>query len=490
MRKLILIFVLIGMVVISCRKDFEGEANAQSAPETYAVVDSVKRDTNNLLTTTVTGHWWAESKTGFIKGYEVSIDNQQTWQFTINQSGTYLLNLPIGFDRGNLPIYVRAIDNEGQTDPTPAKMVFPVKNTPPTIEFDYSIGKKATTLPAFRYNWIPADVDGPTDIQSIEIVLNDTNKIPLTVPGNTIAASFAADLKSGSVDTVCSVFLNVKTTPYTDKLNGILYNQINRVYIRSVDRVGSKSAWVVDSIRIKKPVSDILMINDYRSSKTAVQTFYHTQLTALGGAYNVYDTVQSIIDELPSDEFTTEKTLYYYSKIIWYSDDPNSSLALARLITDKFFLNGGRMFMSVELPNDFPAVSEYFSFTPVQELVVPPNGTILRMNTGAEMTPYIAGAGWPVLKATTILSSARPFVTFSASSGTFTYDSICGANLLAQSTSGTVPWTGPSNVMSKRKKLSNGKTDMIFVSLPLNRLNGNNNMDSLFRKALIGELEF
>lgn len=492
MRKLFLFCVLIGMVAVSCRKDFEGDTNTQTTPETHAVVDSVRRDTNNLLTTTVEARWWGESKKGFIKGYEVSIDNQATWTFTKEQKGSFLLSLPFGADRGNLPIYVRAIDNLGQTDPTPAVMTFPVKNTAPLLEITYPpfpAGRRSNTLPAFRYYWNATDVDGAQDIQSIEIVLNDSNKAPLVIPGNSIAASFVAVVNGSVFDTILNVYQNNRSVPLPDKLNGVLYNQLNRIYIRSVDRVGSKSAWAKDSIVIKKPKSDLLMVNDY-STKGPVQTFYNAQLNALGTGYDQFDSVISISADLPDDIFTIVKTLDFYKRIVWFSDNPSVTLGLAQLVTANFFQQGGRMFMVCEMPNDYPYNSSVFNFTPVQELVVPPAGTTLRMNTGDLMYPYIAGSGWPLLKATAILSSARPFLTFTAPSGAFTYDSTCGANILAQNVSGTTAWTGGSTVLSKRIKIGTGKADMIFCTLPLNKLNGNNNMDSLFRKALVNELQF
>jgi hypothetical protein len=492
-KQILFLLTVLLLVVYACRKDFEGEATTQATPDTYAVVDSVKRDSNNLLSTTVTASWWGVSKTGFVKGYETSIDNQHTWQYTTKQKGTFLLNLPVGFDRGNLPIYIRAIDNLGHTDPTPAVMIFPVKNSPPTVAFDYLTGRKTTTLPAFRYSWLSYDVDGPQDIQAVEVVLNDTNKNPLVLPGNAIASTFAATQTGGVFDTSLLVYVNNKTTPYTDKLKGVVYNTRNKIYVRVVDRVGAKSAWAVDSIFIKRPVSDFLMVNDYRSSKISVETFYVNQLNILGPPYNVFDTIESIVDQLPTDLFTTIKVMEFYKKILWYSDDPNSTLGLAQLVTETFFSRGGRMFLICEMSNEFPYNSSYFSFTPVQELVLPPGGVILRMNTGAVMYPHVAGNGWPTLKSTAILSSARSFLTFQQPSGTFAYDSICRADLLAQNSSGVTPWVypdKPTNVMSKRKKIVTGKTDMIFMTLPLNKLNGNNNMDSLFRMALINELEF
>jgi hypothetical protein len=290
-------------------------------------------------------------------------------------------------------------------------------------------------------------------------------------------------------DTVLFVYQNNRSVPFPDKLNGVLYNQLNKIYIRAVDRVGLKSAWAKDSIFIKRPKSDLLLINDY-STKGPVQTFYNAQLSNLGSGYNQFDSVISIASDLPDDVFTIVKTLEFYKRIVWFSDNPNSTLGLAQLVTANFFQQGGRMFLVCEMPNDFPYNSIFFSFTPIQELVVPPAGVTLRMNIGELMYPHIAGSGWPVLKSTSILSSARPFVTFSTPSGAFTYDSTCRANILAQNVNGTTAWMGASTVLSKRIKVGTGKTDLIVCTLPLNRLNGNGNIDSLFRKALINELEF
>lgn len=487
MRNLGIVVLFAALFIAACTKDFEGDPDTQTTPETFAVVDSIRRDSNNLLSTTVSGNWWGISKSGFIKGYEVSIDNQQTWSYTTNQKGTFLLNLPPGQQSGNLPIYIRAIDNLGQVDPTPAMMVFPVKNSPPTIAFDNTSGRKTSALAAFRFSWIVNDVDGLLDVQSIEVVLNDTNKTPLLIPGNTAAASFVAN---SSFDTSLLVYLNNRTIAFTDRLHGVQYNALNKVYIRSVDRAGAKSAWTMDSIRVKRPVSDFLVVNDYKASKVTVGNFYMNQINALGASYALFDTIDAVLDQLPTDEFTAGKVFDFYKRIVWFSDDPNSTLSLAQVVTRNFFTNGGRMFLVCEMPNDFTFNSPTLGFTPAQELVVPPSGTTLRMNVGEIMYPHVPGNGWPTLKATSILSSARPFVTFTQASGAFAYDSICRANLLAQTIQGPSAWTGVSTVLSRRLKVSTGKPDLILLTLPLNRLNGNNNMDSLFRKALVNELEF
>ncbi len=498
-----IVFILWG--IQSCTKEFEGDRDAQTAPETYAVVDSIKRDSSNLLVTTVTGFWWGHSPAGFIAGYEVSTDGQQTWTYTKNQSGSFLLSLPFGSSKGELPIYIRAIDNLGQKDPTPARMVFPVKNSNPKIVFDFISNKRPLkSFPIIKLAWTTTDIDGIADIDRFELFLNDTNNTAFAVPGTTKDATISDSIFNSSVriegrvsggvfQPECNVYTGSKITPLAGTLPGMVYNSWNYIYLRAIDRTGNKSAMIKDSIWIKRPASDFLIVNALVGSASSTFSFYANQLKNIGGNLSLFDTLIGITtqfynDELYNDAVTQSRTFSLFKNIIWLTDDANS-LATCQQNTGEFFNNGGSMFIVTEISNDFPFNSEVFGFTPVASLVVPPPGGNIRMNVSELVTPYATG-GWPLLKSTAILSNSRPFYTLTTSSGLYSYDSIYRANLINQTTSGTTAWTGPSNVMSKRKRVSSGKSDLIFFSLPLHRLNGNNNVDSLFRKVLIDELGF
>jgi hypothetical protein len=489
-----------------CEKDFEGDREAQALPETFAVVDSVRRDSNNLLVTTVTAYWWGESKTGFIEGYEVSTDNQQTWQFTKEQKGSFLLNLPLGVAKGELPIFIRAIDNIGQKDPTPARMVFPIKNSAPKIAFDFTSNKRPVkSFPVVKIAWTTTDVDGRNDIDRFDLYLNDATNGTYSIPGNTTDAIisdsvFTSSIRiegiqtSGVFQPQCRVFTGSRTIPLSGLLNGIVYDAWNYFYLKAVDKTGNNSLIAKDSIWIKKPVSDLLIVNALSSSSSVVFNFYANRFKNIGGNLAVFDTLIGIStqftkDELYNDAVTQTRTFNLFNNIIWLTDDANT-LATCQQNTAEFFNNGGRMFITAEISNEFPATSSVLSFTPVEALVVPPPGGNIRMNINELMTPHESGSGWPILKSTSIISNSRPFITFSGSSGLFSYDSLCRANLINQTTLGTAAWNGPANVLSMRKRVATGKADLIFCSLPLQRLNGNNNIDSLFRKALLEELEF
>ena len=484
--KHISLFLLIATTVVSCKKDFEGERTDLGAPETFMAVDSIYRSGDSRYTTTVEAHWWGSVKTGFIKGYEVSIDNMQTWNFTDKQSGTFLLSLPSGLDTTDIRIFVRAVDNNGKVDPTPAGTTYPVRNSAPNINFDFSTGQKTVAFPAFRYSWILTDVDGLADISIVEIALNDTIKNKVQVPSNVNASTFVGEKVNGVFTGNFLLYNNNQTNPYSQKLSGGLMNDTNIIFIRCKDRTGSQSAWISAKIYIREPKNRLLFINDYISNKNAITAFYTTRINNLGTNFTNYDVVTSLVDEFPSDEFTTSKTFDFFNRIVWATEDPTRSLGTAQNASISFFNNGGKIFMVLEIPNDVALNASFFSFTPIERLVDNP-GRSFRMATGDQIISY---TNWPKLKATGIITYPRPFYTYASSSGLYTYDSLASAQLRSFGPGGAPAWTGPSNVMAKRINTQLNKTDIVTLTAPLHLLNGNNNVDSFFQKVVLSELEF
>lgn len=477
---------LLSLALFGCKKEFEGDRTDLGIPETYMMVDSIYRSGDTRYTTTVEAHWWASITTGFIKGYEVSTDNMQTWSYTTKQSGTFLLTLPSGSDTANIRIYVRAISSTGNVDPTPAGTTFPVRNTPPAISLDFSTGQRASAFPAYRFNWVLSDIDGLADIDHVDVGLNDTVINTLQLSSSVTGASFIGERNNGTFTGKYFVYANNQTNPLSTKLAGGLMNDTNRIYLRAVDRSGSRSAWVVAKIYVRTPQSGILFINDYNSNKNAVTNFYSNRLNNLGAPYNTYDVVRSLVDEFPADAFTTTKTFEFFNRIVWATEDPTRSLGTAQTATIPFFNNGGKIFMVAEIPNDVALDASFFSFTPIEKLVDNP-GRSFRMATGDQVYGY---NDWPVLKATGIITYPRPFFTYTTSSGLFTYDSLARADLKSFGPGGAPAWTGPSNVMSKRINTQRGKPDFVTMTVPMHLLNGNNNVDSFFKKVVINELEF
>jgi hypothetical protein len=484
--KNIFFFALLAVCVAACKKEFEGDKADFGAPETYLVVDSIYRSGDNRYTTTVEVHWWGTTKSGFIKGYEVSVDGMKTWAYTTSQDSVFLLTINNGSDTADVEIFVRAINNAGIKDPTPASTAYPIKNTAPSIAFDYNFGRKTKAFPAFRFNWLVSDIDGLQDISAIEVYLNDSNAGILRLPASVTASTFVGDKTGNVLNGDFSVFNNTQTTPFNEKLKGGIYDSLNYIYIRAIDRSGSKSVWVKDSIQIKTPKSGLLFINQYQTSGE-ITNFYKSMFDSLGASYTSYDIISSIYEELPSDEFTTKKTFEFFNRIVWVSEDPLRTLALAQKGTESFFNQNGRILFVLEIPNDVPLNADVFSFTPIQSLV-PNNNGVFRMQTDSSVISY--DESWPKLKATKIITYPRPFFTYTQSTGVFSYDTMATAQLSSVKSGLLEAWGGPNNVMSKRINVKTNKTDMVVLTVPLHSLNGNANAASFFKKVVLEELGF
>jgi hypothetical protein len=138
--------------------------------------------------------------------------------------------------------------------------------------------------------------------------------------------------------------------------------------------------------------------------------------------------------------------------------------------------------------SDFPTESESFGFTPIQKLARDSAGLAIRMNLNDSLIPY--DNSWPALRCNTIISSVRPFFTQTSSNGTSTYDSLYRGELITLGSQGVKPFLGQSNVVSKRFSTKFNKADLIFMSLPIQSLNGNSNANIFLEKVLKTELGF
>jgi hypothetical protein len=490
MRTTLCLLLLCLSSLSGCKKDFEEDGNPPAPPETFMVVDQIQRSGSTRLTTTIEAHWWGYSENGILSGFEVSTDGMQTWSFTKDQSGSFLLSIPPGQDTADVVVYVRSIDNEGQKDPTPASSAFPIRNSRPGITLDYSRGRKNTTFPAFRIYWSVNDTDGIADVQEIQVSFNDTDHV-YSVPGNTDAITLVDEPGlSGQFSVYQTVGQNTKSIPLPGKLTNIVYDSLNFFYVRSVDRAGAKALWRKDSVFVRKPKSGILLINDYTSSKNIPNNFYLARLAAIGVSSTQVQSVFSVSDELPTEGFVIKKAFGFFNRLIWFSNNPEQTLPYVQQNTVDFFSAGGRMLMSIDVGGTYPFNSTTLSFTPASTFVIPPTGRDFRMAPGDSLVPVAPGYPAITYNGSGISNAYRPFEMQSPSS-LYEYDSLYVARLT--SIGGSDPpsrWPGNSLVIAKRTKTGDTHADLVFATVPLHLMNGNSQADSLFRKLAVEELDF
>lgn len=479
----VILFVIIMFLQQSCKESLQGNLKPVQNPETFTVIDTIIRTGDNRYKTQITINWWGEDSDGYVVGYEYSFDKLK-WHFTALQDSTFTVQLPEGQDTFDFAFYVRSVDNDGLKDLSPAHIIYPVKNSPPSVNFVYPTGtvvrKPARTFPILKFNWNGADPDGTDNLQSYELVWNDTTMPVITIEGSYNSAIFEATNLTANISD-CKIYQGNSLTIHPSVISGLKLNDTNYLYIRSVDKVGEKSPFRASyPVYVRKPTSGTLLVNAYSSSIQVREDFYVNNLISTGinkfDITRVNETQNGAYTELAPDNITQSMIFDLFDVIIWFGKDAAYSLALSEKTTDGFFTAGGKMFMAIEISSSMDPQAGYLGFSPIDSLVEPPNGSQLLIDRDSLVFPKISG--WPVLKSKIYINPARPF-----------YENIYSYPLYDARITRTNPksiWPGKSTIMTK--KVIGGKTTFIISSVELHNLDGNNNIKDLFIKIFKDEL--
>ena len=494
----ILFFILGFTLLIGCKKDYSGDNNLRKTPETFFTVDTIIRDGENRFPSVVTLQWWGNDEDGFIVGYEVSFD-QIDWTFTTRQDSTFRLNLPNNADTANIRIYIRAIDNDDLRDPSPATLVLPVKNSPPTVSFILPAASPSRnpvrSFPAVKFFFSGSDPDGEANFSHYEIALNDTNSTLIRIEKNITEITLVATDITANISS-CNIFPGVSLNALNNQISGMILNDTNRLFIRAVDNVGAQSAFAESQkIYIRKPKSDILFINGQVSpfNKSQIQATYSA---AISNAINkTFDTLQAaeIVNnnytELSPDPLTQSRVFSFFNKIIWYGDNAEFNLSIGQRSLGDFFAKDGKIMIIVEGNDVMEEVPSYFDFTPIGSLLPLTNGRAFIFNSNDTLYPSNTNTNFPTLRTSNLLTGIRPF-NLPSNNPSYNYQSLYNGKITLDDNGNISIWNGVSTLISKRTRLKDNKTDFIMVLLPLHRFNANNNLSTWFQRTLVNELEF
>lgn len=471
----------------ACKNSLQGELAANLAPETFTIVDTIIRIGDDRFNSQVEISWWGDDADGFISGYEFTFDSVITentvWHFTTKQDSIFLLATPPGKDTIDFPFHIRAIDNDGLKDPTPADLVYPVKNSPPALAFVYGENNPVKTFPVIRFYWQGTDPDGAENLNHYELCWNDTSQLPYQLDVTATGAVFeATNLQADISD--CQVYINNNQTAQSELMHGLLLNDSNVLYIRSVDNALATSPYVASyKLFVKKPISTILLVDGYTTGGAAVESFYTQQLASLGfsavDTMQIFQQVAGVYTQLSPDNISQSKVFALFHTILWFSNDATNSLSIGQKTLNDFFNMDGRLLMSVYVSSLFDEQSNFLDFTPIQSFVVPTDTTLLLTDTSA-----IEGLqpGYPDLQSSTFLGVVRPFNLAVGATGLYDAELIAKDN----TTLALSNWNGLSTVLGKKSNGS-GATNFIISTLELQKLDGLGNINDLFKQILLTE---
>ena len=474
--------ICIGLGLFGCDSDISGDRFENLPPNTELSIRDASLVENlgdRRLTSTVSVSWSGTDRDGFVAYFEIrffpvasesSIGPEDGWSRTTRLDTLVLLPIDEGSSTANVIFEVRAVDNDGLKDPNPARTIFPIVNSPPTIRFSAFELPPERTFPIFAFSWVTDDPEGPENIDRIEVSFNDSTSF-VALPAETEFATFVGNLdgpdRSGNVVSArVHVGRNFQTTDIF--VPGLRLDEDNVVYFRAVDRTDTASTRIEHPLFVWEPKGTILLVNDYRKSVAPTVQRYHLDLLTAylpaGTPVDVWDVsepyfsgntgVLSRADDMPVIADPVLRVfLARYEHIYWVATATTSAprannFPFAASVMDEFFRDGGTIM--VHSPITIPVNEEEIESN-AGIVVLPLTGFIsfpdsLRPSLRLQSSSRIESTGvidLPTLSPTRLIIGTLPYIAQGGDIPLYT----------AQYTSqpfagGTAVWTGSSVIAS------------------------------------------
>lgn len=477
MRFLSLYSILLVAIVFSCKK---GENKENLAPDTHLFVREINLVGDARKTTSVKLHWSGQDKDGYIKYYEISVNNTE-WKQVFVQDSTFLFIVPVGNDTSDIDFKVRAIDNNDLADATPAELKIPIKNTPPVAIIDDKTEPNDTTLTVFSLLWNVSDADGEQNLDSVYLKINSGNWV--TIPKAIKILTFVPQTPTQVGEVVCNLYKDYTGTKINQTINGLKLNDINKIYLKVRDISGAFSE--IDSTKsfyVKKKNSTLLVVDAYESVEP--NAIYFPILNNLSSGYDLLDLYRDNGKSIPHFwNPTFELYLGIYEKVFWFNDnnvykgrvkastpcpnptpatpqDGNMMIEAAAPSIRNYLNNNGKILVTTRYQPCFKNTSPLFGFSTMDQIVERNVSEQARLwsDTLVKFSSEFRGR-FSDLKSSSILSGIFPFYP---KPGTKVL-----ASAFITKLSG---WEGPNNIIGIGEN-NQSKTNQVYVTVELHKLN-------------------
>jgi hypothetical protein len=315
-------------------------------------------------------------------GYDSSL-----WFSTTARDSLFTLYAP---DSVAMPTFeVRAIDNEGMADPTPARQNFSFKNAAPSVRF--TLTPPDTTLPVASFGWLGADPDGNIN-KATYLLWLDGAKNRARLVSSTSFTLTTSDFQNGQ---------------------GVVEQRKRTAYVTAIDDGGRMSPPDSFAWNVVNPVGTTLLVDE--SGFTTADNFYRSELnTRLGpGSYTIIDLGTRNPFRTPADVLETFKL---FSNVFWYAElnaNLSTVLPMAGPPIHDYVSGGGRLYMnSSRFVGTGGALDDAFARD-----VLGVSGFYINVNTQTTdftiaNTQQVLGAQapWDTLASATILSGIETFL--------------------------------------------------------------------------------
>ncbi|MCW8803745.1 MAG: hypothetical protein OQK57_05040 [Ignavibacteriaceae bacterium] len=459
-------------------------------------------------------HWWGDDPDGTIKGFYIKWEGiDSAWSFTTSNDSIF--SLPIGTSDTVYTFKVVSVDAEGNgtydqeivrngvsfgpepfvdanqngmydagevyydiglIDPTPASLVFPIKNSAPVVEWSALSFVPDTSFPVMTFQWNANDLDGVESISSINISLNDTNSF-VSLPGSIRLVTIRIKDLNASTPEMEILINGSDGNIYSESLPGLQLDAENKFYVQAVDLSGAASERIVlpgeDVWYVKKPKGKVLIFDDFvgatPASNQQAMLFYRDIFNTIGGGslngkFDEYDVQNEV---LPFENVTVYEMMRLFRYVYWYSGS-NPRLNLLNIVTNKYIEQGGKIAFSMTFQdsssNFIFDLSTLQGFLPIDDV----SNFIPFLFAGADIIQSSPQINYPSLKTSAAIDYVRTFVPNSIVANEI-------YNISSSQISGNIGM------------ITNDKT-LFFMGLPLHQCNGGNqNVDDLLEKIFFDE---
>ncbi|MEQ9278406.1 MAG: hypothetical protein RLN83_02830 [Balneola sp.] len=480
-----------------CNETINGELSENQPPSTNLTVERINRGNDFRLSSQIQISWFGNDPDGFVAGFEYAINDtsEGNFTFTTKTDSVFILPITSGQQTDDVLFKVRAVDDKGLADPVGASLVYPIVNSIPQVSINSNQSPPDTLFSVSSFGWNFSDPDGLLNLASTEIAINDTINGWVNIPftedddGQLFISLEVDNSTAGTND--AQVFLGRSYS--TLQVNGenltvpVNVGARNTFYVRAVDAAGSASELDSLSWYIKEQKSNTLFLNDYSGPSSSNRQQFHLNLLQQNGIspdiwiINDGDVSQdkvALSSAFPAViDPTLIKTLSKWDHIYWISNDLDRNITYAQEILDEFFDNGGTSFINIPMKN-IDEEDPVFNFLPVDSIQT---GQFLILEDSL-VTPTDAA----------ITNTLRVESGSFALSGVFPVKGVSGSTSLYQANFVRRTATGGVRAYNDYQfvTIENTEGNVIYFSLDLSNLNGNNNISDMIQEVVIERLGF
>jgi len=501
------------LVFISCSENITDKPLSNKSPDTFLFLYPADENQLNQQKSRLKVHWWGDDPDGLIVGYFFNwkgLDDK--WTFTSKNDS--LFSLPIGTADTTFIFQVVAVDNDGNgkydsqiiwnninlgpepfvdenndgiynqgekyfdlglIDPTPATLKFPIKNTPPTIQWTKTSVLPSVSFPVITVSWEFDDLDGIESIVKINLALNDTSEY-VSLDRSATLVTLRIDDVNASQPQMQILINGNQSNVFPKKLKNLKLDDNNRLYVQAEDISGAKSSFISlpsadNNWFVKKPKGKLLIVDDY--SGTTGESFYQNTFNSLNGGVltNKFDVLNLEVDKIPFPNVTMLETLKLFSNVYWYSDS-SPNLDYLNIVTQKYINAGGKIAFSLtfqDSTDSFPIdLAAMQGFLPIEKLGEAKPLPFLLSN--ANITGTGNYSDYPSLKTTSTISFIRTYQPSNVALPVY--------NLISNQKTGVVSFIDVAK-------------DLFFIGMPLHQCDGNSgNVAKLLEKIFFDEFGF